>query len=168
MKQDLLNVDRLREALHYDPLTGIFTRIKTSQPSRWCGKPAGSYNKVGYCYINILGGLHLAHRLAWLYMHGEWPNGSVDHINGNPSDNRICNLRVASHAENMQNLSRAKRGSASGVLGVHKKSRNAVKPWSASITINRKKIHIGCFDTVEKAHAAYVQAKRKLHPAGVL
>lgn len=168
MSAECITADMLRAALRYDPETGVFTRIQAGQPSRWVGKPAGFVDKAGYRRIALGGKQHLAHRLVLLYVYGRWPEGHIDHINGITFDNRLSNLREVTQSENMQNLRQAKRGSASGVLGVHKKSRHAVKPWSASITVNRKKIHLGCFDTTEEAHAAYLQAKRELHPKGML
>lgn len=163
-----LTAEQLRAVLNYDKETGVFTRIQTRQNTRWVGQAAGSVNRIGYCYITVHGSQHLAHRLAMLYVNGKWPAEHVDHINGDPNDNRFCNLREVTHTENMQNRRRARAGSNSGLIGVHKKSRNAVKPWSASITVNRKKIHLGCFDIMKDAHTAYVKAKRELHPGGML
>jgi hypothetical protein len=92
-------------------------------------------------------------------MTGRWPNGVVDHINGDTSDNQWSNLRDVTHSVNCQNQRRAKRSNASGLLGV---SFFDGKP-RASISVDGRPIHLGTFDTPEAAHQAYVEAKRKLH-----
>jgi hypothetical protein len=99
-----------------------------------------------------------AHRLAWLYMTGEWP-GEVDHINGKKDDNRWANLRDISHAANSQNVRVAQVNNRCGVLGV-KPLRDK---FQARICVARKTIHLGTFLTTSEAHAAYVAAKRELH-----
>lgn len=156
-------IDRLRALLAYDPATGIFTRrIRVcNQPA---GKVAGCADLDGYVMITIDRQSYKAHRLAWLYVHGEWPLGDVDHINGDTGDNRLANLRPATRAENMQNLRKPNRGSKSGYLGV---SKNAGR-WFAQITVAGKRRHLGYHDTPEAAHIAYLAAKRELHPRGQL
>jgi hypothetical protein len=106
------------------------------------------------------------HRLAWLYVTGAWPKKHLDHINGDRADNRFCNLREADDAANNQNRKRANKCSLTGVLGVTYCKQT--KRYRAVIMHNRKSIHLGRFDTPEEAHAAYVGAKRVLHPAGAI
>ena len=95
-KQDKLTAERLRERLHYDAGTGVFTRRVGSGHAR-TGEMAGSVHSTGYVRISIDGGKYTAHCLAWLYVHGVWPPDQIDHINGNRSDNRIANLRERRH-----------------------------------------------------------------------
>lgn len=103
----------------------------------------------------------MAHRLAWLYVHGEWPSKHLDHLNGNRTDNRIENLRQVSVAENAENTRRPHRDNKSGYLGVCKKRGK----WLAVIQIKGKYTRIGLFDTPEMAHEAYLAEKRKHHKA---
>lgn len=96
----------------------------------------------------------MAHRLAWLYIYGEWPIDQLDHINRNTSDNRIENLREATQSQNNANRSANKSKKYSPLKGVSFYPDS--KRWTASIRINNKNRHLGCFDTAEEAHAAYV------------
>jgi len=109
--------------------------------------------------ISILGKLYCAHRLAWLYVHGKWPDRHIDHINGKPDDNRISNLRDVSVSVNMQNRTRAQSNNKSGLLGVSKVQNG----WTATIGKNKKRIHLGTFPSPELASSVYIKAKRYLH-----
>ena len=91
-KQDKLTAERLRERLHYDAETGVFTRRFGSGHAR-AGDMAGTVHRTGYVRISIDGGKYTAHHLAWLYVHGVWPSDQIEHINRKRSDNRIANLR---------------------------------------------------------------------------
>lgn len=152
-----LTAARLRELLHYDTETGVFTHIATKRQRVIAGNVAGSTAQNGYRKHRIDGGTYSGHRLAWLYVHGEWPKRWIDHINGDRSDNRIANLRDVSALVNRQNM-RVATG-AVGLLGVSRHHRQ----YRAEIGHNYKNIVLGTFDTPEEAHAAYVQAKRRLH-----
>ena len=153
----------LRDLFHYDPATGVFTRlVRTSNNSRL--GPSGMVTKRGNVAICVVGKKRAAHRLAWLYMTGEWPADEIDHIDGDPTNNRFANLREANSAENKQNMRRARSGSKSGLLGV---SPHQGK-WQARIHICGKVKRLGLFKTPEEAHLAYLTAKRELHPFGVL
>jgi hypothetical protein len=158
-----LTAERLRELLHYDQETGIFTWTqRPSEMARKCapGAVAGSVCKVhGYVYIGIDWVKHPAHRLAWLYVRGEWPQFDIDHIDGDRANNRIGNLRDVSRSVNLQNARKARSDSQSGLLGALR-NRNR---WMSRIKANGRMIHLGSFDTPEEAHAAYLAAKRKLH-----
>lgn len=101
----------LQHHLKYVSETGEFWWIKPAQ-GRQRSKPAGSVNRAGYVYICVAGKTYPAHRLAWWFYYGEWPSGTVDHINRNPSDNRIVNLRDATPYEQAMN---AKRGRETGL-----------------------------------------------------
>ena len=156
-----LTADQAREYLNYDPETGLLT-WRVSFRANVAGARAGHLHKsTGYWRVGLCGEKHQAHRLAWLRTHGEWPD-VVDHVNGDKLDNRLCNLRSVGALTNSQNRRQAGPGSKSGLIGAqwHKSS----GMWKATIRTPAKKIHIGLFSTAEEAHAAYIQAKRQLHP----
>ena len=158
--QILLTARRLHELLNYDPDTGIFTwRVKRSGTAR-AGCVAGSKNNIGYLVISIDNKPYKAHRLAWLWMHAEWPSKAIDHINQVKSDNRLCNLREASISENSQNRPMF-RNNTSGFRGVH--WHKQARRWRAYIRVNGKQYSIGCFATAEEAFAAYKNAASRLH-----
>jgi hypothetical protein len=159
---------RLRELLHYDPTTGVFTwlprptstRHGRTWNTRYVGTRAGTVDSHGHVQIKVNGRLHLAHRLAWLYAHGEWPVAGLDHINGVRDDNRLANLRPATESQNAANR-RTPITNTSGFKGVswHKDRRR----WQATIMVASKQSYLGLFDTPEAAHAAYAAAAREHH-----
>lgn len=140
---------KLRELVTYNPISGLFQ----SQAGRGIGYPV---NRAGYIAIWLCGKHHLAHRMAWLYVYGECPR-VIDHINGDPSDNRIKNLRPASFSQNRAN-SLPNSNSRHGAKGVHL-SRTG-KRWRAKISINKRTVHLGTFPTKEQAATAYLAAAR--------
>lgn len=154
MSESDLTAAELRLLLDYDPSTGVFTHRRN------IGKRCGNFAPDGRMRIFVAGRSYKAHRLAWLYVHGCWPTGCVDHINRNPADNRIANLRDVSKAENTQNVVAARQNNRVGLLGVRK----AWRRFAARIKVAGREIHLGYFDTPEEAHAAYLEAKRDLHP----
>ena len=156
-----LTAARLREVVHYDPETGKFTRKVRLAQRHQVGDDACHPMSNGYLRIAIDSERYLAHRLAWLYVHGEWPKHDIDHINGDRTDNRIANLRVGTHAQNMQNRRRPQAGSRSGLIGASWDT-HAGK-WRAGVQLNGERIHIGMFDSAEEAHRAYLLEKRRLH-----
>jgi len=121
---------------------------------------AGGDHGSGYKVIGVDGKLYLAHRLAWFFVHGNWPSDQIDHINGIKDDNRICNLREATTSENHQNMPLIK-SNRSGAVGVHWD--RASGRWMAQIAVNRRRKTLGRFDTVEDAARAYQEAKAHLH-----
>ena len=159
MATDNVTSSRLRELLSYDAHSGVFVLLAQRGPAK-AGSVAGSF-KDGYKEVMLDGRSYLAHRLAWFYMTGTWPTGQIDHINGDRSDNRISNLRDASPSVNQQNRRAAQCNSRSGLLGVTHYKRD--DKWMASIRVNRKQHNLGLFATPELAHAAYIEAKRKMH-----
>ena len=150
----------LHELFDYDEKTGLFTYRVCSGRRIRVGMVAGT-KKGGYIRIRIRGIGYRAHRLAWVYVHGENPGACMDHINGITTDNRIANLRLASVAEYNQNRVHAPPKS-SGLRGVNFDPDGA--KWRARIYINRKPIDLGRFDKKEDAASAYADAKRRLHP----
>ena len=153
-----MTIEVMKRMLTYSPDTGTF-QWTSNAPHKVAGKPANSKDHYGYIRIKISGKFYKAHQLAWAFTHGEFPNTSIDHINGIPDDNKLCNLRLADHHMNMQNQRRARKDNFLGVLGV---SRNGSK-YRAEIRADGKKIFLGNHATQELAHQAYIQAKRKYH-----
>lgn len=159
--RDDTTVDRLKELLLYDQDTGLFTR-RRAHGRNGClnkGAKAGTLQNHGYVAITIDNKRYLAHRLAWLYVYGRWPSKWIDHLNGNRSDNRISNLREVDKQQNQANSKKYKSNS-SGKKGVclHKPSNK----FRAYIVLNRRQKHLGLFDTVEEAYAAYAEAAERL------
>lgn len=161
---NFLTAERLRELLHYDPETGLFTWAVERRRKVQAGAIAGTLNKVGYRVIRIDYRLYLAHRLAWLYSYGDWPRGVIDHVNGEHADNRLCNLRDVDDTINAQNVIKPRAHSRSGVLGAHLHIRaDGLPSWRAAVRVDGKTVHLGSFQTPEQAHEAYLSAKRELH-----
>lgn len=155
-----VNQSRLRELYDYNPDTGHLV-------SRLYNKPVG-WLKNGYLNVDLYDQgktKHFkVHRLIWMYVYGCWPKGEIDHVNGNRSDNRLCNLRDVTRSQNSQNkkIYATKSGlPRSGYKGVNW-DRFTMK-WIAHIGINNRQIRLGSFDDPEKAHFAYIEAAQKYH-----
>lgn len=159
-----LSVSRLRELLHYDPESGVFTWRAGRKGVARSQIEAGDINPRGYRRISVDRRRYMANVLAWLYMTGDWPQGDVDHRNGVRHDNRWSNLRDVPRSTNNENQKRAHCRNKAGLLGV---SPNRSR-WSASIMVKGRKLHLGTFDTPELAHAAYLEAKRVHHAGNTL
>lgn len=155
--RDFISHAKLTSILHYEPNTGIFTWIE-SRGRLLAGKEAGSVTKVGYREITAHGTQYLAHRLAWFYVHGSWPQFFIDHINGTKDDNRIANLRDVERFSNFQNTPALSENSATGVRGVsfHRGI------FKAEIRVNNVRRYLGVFTTLEDASKAYLDAKREM------
>jgi hypothetical protein len=152
-----LTQENLRKILHYDRETGVFTWLARRSGVKY-GKAVGSM-KDGYLVIRVHRRLYRAHRLAWLYMTGDWPSEQIDHIDGNRANNSWKNLREADYFVNAQNERKARSNSKTGFLGVI---------WSkgkfqAEITVGRKSKYLGRFSSAAEAHDVYLKAKRALH-----
>ena len=156
--------EKLRELLHYDPETGVFTR-RVQTGGRYgaaVGTVAGTLIDAGYVMISVMSKQYRAHRLAWLYVTGEWPAGEVDHRDGVRANNAWKNLRDVPPTTNRQNQRRAMSNSKTGLLGASYSARD--RRFVARIKDAAGKYRsLGGFDTAEQAHAAYVSAKRQLH-----
>lgn len=143
----------IRYILKYNPETGVFYNRVDRGARAMEGSEAGTINpRHGYRQIKFKGKMHYAHRLAWLYVTGSWPVDDIDHINGDKLDNRICNLRECTHAENQANSSMQK-NNKSGFKGVH--WNNPAGKWVAQIGHHGKGEHLGCFDDPSEAAKAY-------------
>jgi hypothetical protein len=168
----MIDAGTLRDLLDYDPDSGVFTwrtrgRAHFGRDNQWRnwngrypGLVAGTVGPRGYRAIAVLGHLYPAHRLAWLYVHGQWPEGQIDHVNGGRDDNRIGNLRDVSSAENAKNR-RLTRKSATGRIGVNEYAYGRRKQYVARIRVDGRLHHLGYFDTVEQASAARSEAEAR-------
>ena len=158
MTAQILTQARLRELLHYNPETGEFTWLVASM-RREKGSKAGCLLTRGYVDIGIGNKIYRAHRLAWLYVYGEWPTQWVDHVNGIKNDNRIINLRAANKKQNAENTTKQKRNT-SGHKGVTWDS--FTSNWKAQICHNGKHHNLGRFADVDDAKKAYLTAANQL------
>lgn len=157
-----LDAGRLRDVFNYNSITGEF-RARITTGRRRAGSVAGCLKTNGYVTISLDGKLYFAHRLAWLYIHGDWPPSLIDHIDGVTKNNAITNLRCADKSTNAQNLKQAHRGNKSGLLGVvEDKSKGG---FASSICVKGKRYWLGVFPTALEAHEAYLARKRILHEA---
>lgn len=153
----MIDAARLKDLVSYEPQSGRFTWAKARKGCRLGGE-CGRIARTGYREIGIDGRLYHAHRLAVLYMTGEWPEQVVDHINRDKADNRWSNLRVASQSQNMANVD-VRQSNTSGHPGVTwDKSRSK---WRAQIRIDGVKTNLGRFEHFEDAVSAVNAAARK-------
>lgn len=150
---------RLLEVLRYDPETGEFRRLIPMQCRGKVGELLGCVVPSGYVRIGIDGEQIYAHRLAWFYMHGSWPQHHIDHIDGDRENNRLCNLRDVSQRINLQNR-RALQASGK-LLGTSFCRRTS--RWRATIRTDGKQRSLGYFNSEQEAHQRYLDAKRQLH-----
>tara|TARA_R110000803_G_scaffold210685_4_gene283240 strand:- start:9115 stop:9621 length:507 start_codon:yes stop_codon:yes gene_type:complete len=160
--------EQLKASLLYNQESGLFYwRFNAGMGGRIPAHTiAGSSGKHGQGYIEIqlLGKARKAHRLAWLYMTGSWPENEIDHINRIRHDNRFINLRESTLQQNLKNKDIYK-SNTSGFVGVtwHKR----IKAWQARISNDTKRMHLGYFDTPEEASLVYNKAKKELHGRGL-
>jgi hypothetical protein len=159
MTDKILTQERLKELLSYDPISGVFTR-KIKHKRCNVGDIVGVGQRNKYLQCSIDNKLYKLHRLAWLYMYDCWPSDQIDHVDHNPRNNAIANLRDVSSAQNHQNRAR-KTKSASGYLGVtwHKRDRR----WQAYIEIKGKSIHLGQYIDLDDAIVARKRAEMIYH-----
>jgi len=150
-KTRLISQDELRQKVSYDLATGIFTNKKTN-------KKLGTIDEYGYVRVCVDYVVYKSHRLAWLYMHGNFPNHQIDHIDHDRTNNKINNLRDVTHNENSKNLSISPLNK-SGFTGIC--WCNTYMRWHARIYVNGKSIHIGYFLNKEEAINARNNANLK-------
>lgn len=152
----MLDQNKAKELFDYDASTGILT-WKIGQRA---GLQAGGINANGYLRVFACRREYMVHRIIFLYIYGHWPNNLIDHINKNTTDNRIENLREATNGQNQQNR-KAQKNNKSGLIGVRWHTRDFV--WESYISKDKKSHYLGRFKTAEDAHAAYADAKYRLH-----
>jgi hypothetical protein len=157
-----VSVERLAEVFRYDPGTGEL-RWNMHRSQRFKpGDLAGARTAAGYREVMIDRSHCKVHRVAWALTYGEWPQWPVDHIDGNRSNNAICNLREITESGNSHNVHVPRAHNKTGYLGVWQVAKN--QRFVAEIRSNGVKHHIGYFDTAEEAHAAYLKKKKELRP----
>ncbi|HHE5908490.1 HNH endonuclease [Klebsiella sp. K796] len=155
-----INIQELKRMLHYDKSTGVFTWLVKPNRRIKVGSVAGSITRFGYVKIKINGIDYKAHRLAWLYVNGQWPEKGIDHKDTIKTHNWIENLREADQPQNMANCG-AHKNNSSGYKGVclHKPSGK----WYARIRYEGKRVSLGLYDTPEEAFDAYCAESRDKH-----
>jgi hypothetical protein len=150
----------LHEWLDYDAATGIFRWAKEPRPARsLLGQVAGTRRGSGHIYIGVRGFPQLAaHRIAWVWMHGSISDEiEIDHEDGNPSNNAISNLRLATSAQQKMNKG-VQSNSRSGLKGAYYHACRKGKKWRSQIKVGQRLIFLGYFDTAREAHGAYLRA----------
>lgn len=153
--QRRLSHARLNEILRYDPTTGIFVwRVRLAHRNQ-VGDIAGYDNGKGHWIIGIDNVKYPAHRLAWFYVHGKWPDPEVDHKDLNGTNNSILNLREATRSQNNANR---RAYSRSGMKGAYAHPDGG---FTSTITIKKKIVYLGYYPSAEQAHAAYCAASQK-------
>lgn len=154
-----ISIDTLREALVYDPETGLLHwRVKNNARWRGGGRAGWISKSTGYYVILFKRQKFLLHRVGWALTHNRWPPADLDHINGDPADNRLVNLREATRSENCAN-SRRPKSNTTGFKGV---SQTKSGRWHAIIGHNGRTIYGSRFDTPEEAHADYMRLAESL------
>lgn len=152
----MINQKEIKNVLHYDEHTGVFTRTFKNGKVKECK----TMHNSGYIKISIDGRYYLAHRLAWVYMHGGTLKGiEIDHINNIKTDNRICNLRLATRIENQRNKGKIS-SNTSGLKGASFEKRRGL--WRSNIKYNGVHYHLGYFKNKLDAHKAYTVKANEL------
>lgn len=156
----MLTQGRLKFLFDYDPETGDFTRRVSVAPNARAGEIAGYINGDGYVNFRVDGVIYQAHRLAFLYMTGEFPDSDVDHIDLNKANNAWRNIRPANGTLNNANKPLQSNNTV-GYKGVSR--HNGGPKFRADVKVNGKKKYLGCFSTPEEAHAVYVKAANAMY-----
>jgi len=154
----MITQGKLKKHLSYDPNTGVFVKLTSTNNRHKVGDIAGSLDYKWYTILRIAGDNYKSHRLAFLYMTGKFPKNQVDHINHIRNDNRWINLREVTHQENNRNLSKAK-NNKSGVTGVCWNCKSNM--WQSYISLMGKRIYLGLFKNKQDAINARKQTEIK-------
>lgn len=154
-------VKLISSSLSYDSQSGDICWKQANSNRIKIGDKAGYVDKDKRISIRFRNKLYKAHRLIWLLAHGKWPDGVIDHIDGNPLNNRLSNLRDVPQSVNTHNHRKARSNNTSGLLGVCR--RDDIGKFQAKIQVMGKVIFLGTFMTADEAHEAYLTAKRKYH-----
>ena len=162
----MITQERLHELFDYQDgqLIRKISRGRGANSARWKAGTSIGHKSGKYVLASVDYQLHKLHRLIWLWHHGKFPEHHLDHIDGNPGNNRIENLREATDSQNMQNQRTARANNKLGVQGVYRVKNR----FRAVLTTNGKSQHLGYFDTPELAHEAYLKAKRQQHSFGTI
>lgn len=172
-KRQLPNIEYIKEALRYDPNLGQLIWIVRPRHhfvsddamlhwnGKFPGKVAGCIRR-GHVCVGLMGGQYVAHRICWVLAGRSLPSPEMhlDHINGDPCDNRLSNLRIATYSQNNSNK-RNRSDNSSGIKGVS--WRKDTRTWDARIMVNKQQYYLGVFGTKELAAAAYANAAKRLH-----
>lgn len=157
-QQQKFSAEYVRSILDYNPETGVLTWKENMSTTARTGQQAGMVGSRGYRRIGIRGALYAAHRLAWVHFHGVWPKEEIDHINCVKDDNRICNLREATCAQNKKNTLHPNKSGLAGASW-----HEGLGKYRVQIRVEGKRKFLGWFATAEEAHEVYVEASRKYH-----
>lgn len=163
MKNQKIELTYLRSVISYDEKTGKVFWKKLTSPRIKIGNEAGSKYANGYTYLHLNNTVFMMHRIIWFYYYGEWPESEIDHINGERSDNRICNLRLVTRRQNMQNKKRNREGLPSGAWFNKEQNR-----WLSGFGAENKFFHLGSFDNQKDALQAYSNACINYEQNGIL
>ncbi|HEY1433067.1 MAG TPA: HNH endonuclease [Stellaceae bacterium] len=156
-----LTMERLRHCLDYDPGSGEFRWKRPNTNRLKPGDRAGTVDGKGHIQMRLDGVQYSGHRLAWFWVHGEWPTAEIDHKDRDRANNRIDNLRQATKSQNRMNTV-AFANNKSGFKGVHPSGGNSKKPWRATINRGGARLNLGRFATAQEAHSAYLTAANRL------
>lgn len=158
----LPSVGELASVFEYDPDTGDLIWLEDRGPNAKAGEPAGTtvQKPHGYCVVMLDGKMYKVHRICWKLGHGIDPGDKeVVHVNENPRDNRLCNLKAVSRSVRALR-GKATRASSSGVSGVSRDSKSG--KWRARLRVKGRSVSLGLFNMREEAAAAVEQARRKI------
>lgn len=162
-KKKRFSSEELRSQVWYDEQTGLFHSLRKTARSK-IGDVVSSFRKDGYCCLNVFGQRFLAHRMVWLYMYDEWldKNVDIDHIDGNPSNNLVTNLRVVTRSENLQNQRKLRKNNVVGINGISWHSAREV--FVVQLSIGGEHKFGGHHKTIGAAICALSALKAKWHP----
>jgi len=160
MEHNTKDFEYFSSLFSYDKITGNLVRVKNVRSRAKAGDIVGTDHPDGYLSVEVDSKGYLVHRVVWLLYYGSWPDGMLDHADGNRKNNKITNLRLATRAQNSQNA-KLRKDNSSGVKGVswHKH----VGKWFVRVQANGKRISVGYFDSFDEAVESAKLTRIKLH-----